>query len=78
MEREPPLPVPCGAYDARYIGSVLAYVQGKAHGLDAVGRAALLERASRLPGLGGRFIEDQGGFAFRPDTGESLPAPPSV
>ena len=73
MEQHARFVEPCtGAYDARHIRSVLRYLHSKATGLDAVGRAALLERASRLPGLGGCFIEHQGGFVFRPNEGRDL------
>ena len=73
MEQNASFVEPCtGAYDARHIRSVLRYLHSKATGLDAVGRAALLERASRLPGLGGCFIEHRGGFAFRPDGGQVM------
>jgi hypothetical protein len=73
MDRNTPFTEPCcGAYDARHISSVLRFLLQKSQGMDASVRAVFLARASRLPGLHGRFIEHLGGLAFRPDDGGAL------
>lgn len=55
MERDTPLPVPCGTYDARFIADLLTWLRAKAARLSDDERSALLHRANRLPGLHGRF-----------------------
>lgn len=58
MERDTPLPVPCGAYDARFISDLLTWLRAKAAPLNDEERNALLQRANQLHGLHGCFDLD--------------------